>query len=132
MAVLTAILRFLSYVYHGLLALLLLILGTVLTVANAGNSVRLDMLPWTGSTVVWVLLLGGLFGLLTVILAIQGKLRPLFFLWALIVTIYMVKGYFLSGYRFTPDEFRKVAYLAGGSVIALLGAFSQMFSRRKR
>jgi len=44
----------------------------------------------------------------------------------------MVKGYFLSGYRFTPDEFRKVAYLAGGSVIALLGAFSQMFSRRKR
>ena len=132
MAVITAILRFLSYVYHGLLALLLLILGTVLTVANAGNSVRLDMLPWTGSTVVWALLLGGLFGLLTVILAIQGKLRPLFFLWALIVTIYMVKGYFLSGYRFTPDEFRKVAYLAGGSVIALLGAFSQMFSRRKR
>ena len=132
MAVITAILRFLSYVYHGLLALLLLVLGTVLTVANAGNSVRLDMLPWTGSTVVWVLLLGGLFGLLTVILAIQGKLRPLFFLWALIVTIYMVKGYFLSGYRFTPDEFRKVAYLAGGSVIALLGAFSQMFSRRKR
>jgi len=132
LAVLTAILRFLSYVYHGLLALLLLILGTVLTVANAGNSVRLDMLPWTGSTVVWALLLGGLFGLLTVILAIQGKLRPLFFLWALIVTIYMVKGYFLSGYRFTPDEFRKVAYLAGGSVIALLGAFSQMFSRRKR
>ena len=106
MAVITAILRFLSYVYHGLLALLLLILGTVLTVANAGNSVRLDMLPWTGSTVVWALLLGGLFGLLTVILAIQGKLRPLFFLWALIVTIYMVKGYFLSGYRFTPDEFR--------------------------
>jgi len=132
LAVITAILRFLSYVYHGLLALLLLILGTVLTVANAGNSVRLDMLPWTGSTVVWALLLGGLFGLLTVILAIQGKLRPLFFLWALIVTIYMVKGYFLSGYRFTPDEFRKVAYLAGGSVIALLGAFSQMFSRRKR
>ena len=132
MAVITAILRFLSYVYHGLLALLLLILGTVLTVANAGNSVRLDMLPWTGSTVVWVLLLGGLFGLLTVILAIQGKLRPLFFLWALVVTIYMVKGYFLSGYRFTPDEFRRVAYLTGGSVIALLGAFTQMFGRRKR
>jgi hypothetical protein len=132
LAVISAILRFLSYVYHGLLALVLLALGTVLTVANAGNSVRLDMLPWTGSTAIWALLLGGIFGLLTVVLAIKGKLRPLFFLWALVVTYFIFKGYFLSGYRFTPEEFRKVGYLAGGALIALIGAFVQMFRKPAR
>jgi len=33
LAVISAILRFISYLYHGLLALVLLALGTVLTVA---------------------------------------------------------------------------------------------------
>lgn len=132
MAVIAAILRFLSYLYHGLLSLVLLALGTVLTVANAGNSVRLEMLPWTGSTAVWAVLLGGIFGLLTVILAIKGMLRPLFFLWALLVTIFLVKGYFLSGYHFTPSEFKTVAYTVVGSFIALIGAFSQMFRKSAR
>jgi hypothetical protein len=132
LAVITAILRFISYLYHGLLALVLLALGTVLTLAGAGDRVRLNMLPWTGSAVVWAVLLGGIFGLVTVVLAIKGKLRPLFFLWALVVTYFVFKGYFLSGYRFTPEEFRKVAYLAGGALIALIGAFSQMFRKPAR
>jgi len=131
-AVVSAILRFLAYLYHGLLALLLLALGTVLTIANAGNSVRLDMLPWSGSAAVWALLLGGIIGLTLVILAIRGVVRPLFFLWALIVVIMLIKGYFLSGYRFTPAEFDKVAYLLIGAFIALIGAFSQMFSRTSK
>jgi hypothetical protein len=132
LAVISAILRFISYVYHGLLALVLLALGTVLTVAGARDSVRLDMLPWSGSTGVWVVLLGGIFGLLTVILAIKGKARPLFFLWALVVTYFVFKGYFFSSYRFTPDEFRNIAYLAGGALLALIGAFSQMFRKPAR
>ena len=129
MGVLSALLRFISYLFHGLFALLLLALGTVLTLANAGSSVRLEMLPWSGSTAIWVVLLGGLFGLFTVIMAVRGKLRPLFFLWALLVTIYLVKGYFLSSYHFTPEEFKNVVYLVVGSLIALLGAFTQLFHR---
>jgi hypothetical protein len=131
-AVVSALLRFLSYLFHGLFALLLLALGTVLTLAGAGESVRLEMLPWTGSTAIWVVLLGGIFGLITVILAIRGKLKPLFFLWALLVSIYLVKGYFLSGYRFSPEEFKNVLYLVIGSLIALLGAFVQLFRPAKR
>jgi len=131
-AVVTALLRFLSYLYHGLLALVLFALGAVLTIAGAGNSVRLDMLPWTGSTVVWVLLLSGIFGLITVILAVKGKVRPLFFLWALVVTIFMVKGYFLGGYRFSPGEFSTVAYLVLGAFVALFGAFVQLFEKPAR
>jgi hypothetical protein len=125
--VVSALLRFISYLYHGLFALLLIALGTVLTLANAGGSARLEMLPWSGATAVWVVLLGGIFGLITVILAIRGKLRPLFFLWALLVTIYLFKGYFLSSYRFTPEEFKNVLYLVIGSIIALIGAMLQLF-----
>jgi hypothetical protein len=132
LAVISAILRFISYLYHGLLALVMLALGTVLTVAGAGDSVRLDMLPWSGSTGIWVLLLGGILGLVIVILAIKGKARPVFFLWALVVTYLLFKGYFFSSYRFTPDEFRNIAYLAGGALIALLGAFVQMFRKPAR
>ena len=132
MTVITALLRFFSYLYHGLLALLLLALGAVLMLANAGDSVRLEMLPWSGVTAIWVLLLGGIFGLITVLLALRGTLRPLFFLWALLVVIFLIRGYFLSGYHFSPDEFKRVLYLVIGSLIALPGAFSQMFRRGKR
>lgn len=132
MGVVSALLRFIAYLYHGLFALLLLALGTVLTIANAGNSVHLEMLPWSGSTTIWILLFGGLLGLFSVVSAIRGKMRPLFFLWALLVTIYLVKGYFLSSYHFTPEEFKNVLYLVIGSLVALLGAFAQLFGRSKR
>ena len=132
MAVVTAILRFLSYLYHGLFAFVLLALGGLVTLAGGADSLHLLMVPWTGKTLLWVLILSGLFGLLTVLLAIRGKLRPLFFLWALVVTVYLVKGYFLGGYRFSPGEFSGVVYLTLGSFVALLGAFLQVFRRPAR
>ena len=67
---------------------------------------RLEMLPWTGSTLTYVLFFGSLCGLLTVLLALKRKLRALFFLWNLAVTVLLVKGYFLSGYHFAPGEFQ--------------------------
>src|SRR5215831_3859609 len=103
----------------------------VVAVSGGADSVRLDVLPWSGSTLLLVLILGGILGLLSVFLAIRGAMRPLFFLWALIVTIYLVRGYFLGGHRFTPEEFKQVVYLVIGSLIALLGAFIQMFRRTK-
>jgi len=130
--VVSALLRFFSYLYHTLFALLMVVLGALLTVAGAGPALRLEMLPWTGSTAVYVLLFGGLFGLLTVVLALRGSVRPLFFLWAVAVAVYLIKGYFLGGYRFTPDEFSKVVYLTIGSIVALLGAFLQIFRPSKR
>ena len=132
MEVVKALLRFFAYLFHGLFALVLIAFGTLVLIAGGGQSVRLEMLPWTGSTLIVVVLLGGIFGLLTVILAIAGKLRPLFFLWALLVAIYLVKGYLFGGYRFTPGEFKNVAYLLAGSLVALVGAFVQLFRRKPR
>ena len=128
MEVFKAIMRFLSYLFHTLLALFLCAVSG-LAMASGANSLHLDMLPWTGSRLTYVLFFGSLFGLLTIVLALKGKLRLLFFLWSLAVTVLLVKGYFLSGYHFAVGEIRTALYLLGGSIVALFGAWFQM--RRK-
>ena len=125
MGVFKAIVCFLSYLFHTLLALCLLALSS-LALATGANALRLNMLPWTGSTLAYAILFGSLVGLLTILLALKATLRPLFFLWSLTVTVLLVKGYFLSGYHFAVGEARTAAYLTAGSVIALLGAWFQM------
>jgi len=118
-------LSFLSYVFHGLLCLILLAMSG-LAMATGAQTLHLGMLPWTGSTLLYTLFFGALLGLLTVILAIKGWMRPLFFVWSLVVTVLLLKGYIFSGYRFVPGEFRTAMYLIGGSLIALIGAWVQM------
>ena len=125
MDVIKALLSFLSYVFHGLLCLILIALSGLAMAAGA-QTLQLGMLPWTGSTLLHAMFFGALFGLLTVILAISGKLRPLFFVWSLVVTLLLFKGYIFSGYHFTPGEFRTAIYLIVGSIVALLGAWAQM------
>jgi hypothetical protein len=125
--VVKALLRFFSYLYHVLFALVMLVFGLVVTIAGGGDSLHVDMLPWSGPTTLIVLLIGGIFGLIVTILAIKGKLRPIFFLWALAVTYYLMKGLYFGSYRFTPDSFQNAGYLVAGCVLALLGAFVQMF-----
>ena len=129
MEVLKAILRFLSYLFHTLLALFLLAVSG-LAMAGGAGSLHLAMLPWTGSTLTYVLFLGSLFGLLTILLALKSMLRPLFFLWSLAVAVLLVKGYFLSGYHFAAGEVRTALYLVGASILALFGAWFQMLRRR--
>jgi hypothetical protein len=123
--VIKALLSFLSYVFHGLLCLILAAMSG-LALAAGVQTLQLGMLPWTGSTLLYTMFFGALLGLVTVILAIRGMLRPLFFVWSLVVTILLLKGYIFSGYRFTPGEFRTAIYLIVGSIIALLGAWVQM------
>jgi hypothetical protein len=125
LGVVKALLRFLGYLYHGLLCLILLAMSGLAMVAGA-QTLHLEMLPWTGSTLLYTLFFGALFGLATVILAIKGMLRPLFFLWSLVVAILLVKGYLLSSYHFGPGEFKTVVYLIAGSLIALLGSWFSM------
>jgi hypothetical protein len=123
--VIKALLSFLSYVFHGLLCLILLAMSG-LAMATGAQTLHLGMLPWTGSTLLYTVFFGALLGLVTVTLAIKGTLRPLFFVWSLVVTLLLLKGYIFSGYRFTAGEFRTVMYLIVGSLIALIGAWVQM------
>ena len=116
---------FLSYVFHGLLCLILLAVSSI-AIAGGGQTLHLDMLPWTGSTLLYALFFGSLAGLVTVLLAIKGTWRPLFFVWSLVVAVLLLKGYIFSGYRFSPGEFGPVMLLIVGSWIALLGSFARM------
>lgn len=124
--ILKAIMRYFSYAFHGVLALFLFALSALALGAGGSGELRLGMLPWTGDTLMYVVLFASLFGLLTVILAIKGILRILFLIWSFLVVVMLVKGYILSGYKFGPHEFRIAAYLIAASILALFGAWFQL------
>ena len=120
-----ALMRYFAYLFHIVLALLLLALSGV-AISTGSGSLRLGMLPWSGETLNYVLIGSALFGLLTVALAMKGVLRFLFLIWAFLVFVILVKGYIFSRYTFQPNEFRIALYLIGGSLLALLGAWFQL------
>lgn len=130
MAVVRFIMSVFSYLFEGLLALFLAaIAGLALA---SGSPLHLEMLPWTGSTLDYVLLCGGLCGLALVILAILGKLRPLFFVWTLAVLVLMIKGYVFGSYHFDAASARMAGYLVLGALLGLVGGWMQMFRRSDR
>jgi hypothetical protein len=118
------IMRYFSLLFH-LLLVLFLVAVSGLALASGTPSLNLKMLPWTGTTLSYVLFFGALAGLLIVLLAIRGTLRVLFLLWSLLVAVLLVKGYIFSGYKFHTGEFKTVAYLIVASLIAVLGAWFQ-------
>jgi hypothetical protein len=129
--VVKTLLRFFSYSYLGILALFLLGVSGLTLISGADN-LHLGMLPWTGSTLTRFVFFGSLCGLLSLLLAMLGKIRPLFFLWSLIVFVLMVKGYVLSGYHLAPDEGRMALYLMIGALFALAGAWFQIWRKTGR
>jgi sulfite exporter TauE/SafE len=127
-AALRALVRVFSYFFHGLLTLFLLAISAV--ALSSGQPLRLEMLPWEGRTLTYALLCAALVGLASVILAVLGRWRLLFFLWSLAVLAIMARGYFFSHYYFEgPPEFRGALYLTAG---ALLSAFGAWFQLRRR
>jgi len=123
------LLRIFSYLYELILSLF--VLGLALVAILSGSGLHLAMLPWTGRTLTHWLLGGGVAGLLSVALALAGKLRFLFLLFSLAVFGLMVRGYFLGAYAFSgKDEFRMAVWMTLGALFAILGAWSQF--RRKR
>ena len=121
--------RFYSYLYHGLFALFML--GISAVALASGTVLRLDMLPWSGQTGTYVLLFGGIFGILALLLALKGTLRFLFFLWSLVVFVMLFKGFFLSPYQFDTG-FKAIALLTFGALLAILGAWFQMTRKTAR
>ena len=131
MAALRALFRLFSFLYHGVLALFLIGVSTV-AITSGGQDLHLGMLPWSGLKLTQYVLFGSLFGLLSLILALVTRVRFLFFLWALVIAYFAVKGYVFSSYRLAPGEVRTAGYVIAGSVLALPGAFSQMFRGSRR
>jgi len=125
------LLRLFAFLFHGLLALFLIaVAGFALT--SGVPSLQMGMLPWTGSTLEYVVLGASLAGLITVILAIRRKLRLLFLMWSLAVAALLVRGYIFSGYHFAPGGVGRAIGLTVASLVAILGAWFQLFVPGRR
>jgi hypothetical protein len=122
------LLRLFGYLFQLLLSLFLI----GIAIAAGSNTLRLDMLPWSGPSVNhWVIALG-IVGLVVTLLAIVGTVRFLFPFWCLFVLIMLVSGYFFSNYRFSgPDEWRCVLWFTLGAILAFVGSLT-VFRRRKK
>lgn len=120
-----AIMRIYSYLYHGGLALFLLGISALALLGGA-NSLRLEVLPWSGATLTYVVFFSALIGLISVLLALRGTLRVLFTVWSLAVALMLVKGFFLSSYRFDhAGKLSTALYLTLGALLAIVGALPQ-------
>jgi hypothetical protein len=64
-------------------------------------------------------------GLITVLLAMSGTMRVLFFFWNLGIFVLLFKGMFLSLYRFTGGavSFKAGVGLTAGLLLATIGSF---------
>jgi hypothetical protein len=132
MGIVAALLRIFSYLFHLMLSGFLLGIAS-LAAMSAQHNLRLDMLPWTGAELTWWLMGLALFGLLTVILALFGKLRILFTIWCATALVLMVRGYFFSPYTFSgPEEFQFAGLLSLGALLAFLGSLAQFRKRKRR
>jgi hypothetical protein len=124
------LLRVFCYLFHTILSLALLALGGV-AILSGGQNMKLETLPWQGVELSHWLIGLGIAGLISVLLAITGKLRVLLPLWSIFVLGMLVKGVFLSAtVSFDgPTDFHNWLLLMGGAALALIGSFT-VFSRR--
>ena len=122
MGILKALLRLFSYIFEGLLALFLLGISLLSIVTGAG--LNFGFLPWNGRALSWWLLALSLAGLITLLMALTGRLRWLFFLWALAVFVLLVRGFFLSFQPFArPLTFKMAMWLLLGTLLGAIGAW---------
>jgi hypothetical protein len=117
-----------SYAFEFLLSLLALILGIIGAVY--GHNLSLEILPWSGASLTHWLTGLGLIGLLCTILAMAGRLRFLFPLWALFVVVMLFRGYTFGSYSFSGSEgFKQALLFFSGAILAFLGSLT-VFGRR--
>ena len=120
-----ALLRFYSYVFQLLIALILLALGLVATLSD-NTGFEIDMLPWSGKELRVSLLILGAFGVLSIVLAFKGKLRFPFVMWTLGTAYLLGRGIFASGHRFDGEsDFKWSLFLLLGVLATVLGAWSR-------
>lgn len=131
MAVIGALLRVLSHLFHFVLALFLL--GISVVSLSSGHPLRLEMLPWQGQQETFWTLGLGCAGLLSVLLVWAGRLRFLFFLYALAIFGLAVWGFFLTPYTFSgPGEFRWTLLFTAAALLAIFGAWPRWKKERYR
>lgn len=125
------ILRVYSYLYHLVLSVFLL--GLAIIAMSGSQILTMPFLPWKGESLQNYLLGGGIFGLVSIALAITGLFRFLFPLWALMALAVLVRGFFLQPYQFADDaEFTRILWITGGALLAFLFSLTLFGRKTKR
>jgi hypothetical protein len=124
------LLRVFCYLFHTILSLALLAVGIVAVHSNI-TDMKLETLPWHGTELNHWLIGLGLLGLLSVLLAVTGKLRFPLPLWSIYVFGMLLRGVFFSStVTFSGrEDFHNWLLLTGGAFLALVGSLS-LFGRR--
>ena len=123
MRAISLLLRLYSYAFEFLLSLIALILGII--GATHSHNLNIEILPWTGASLTHWLTGLGLIGLACTILAIAGRLRFLFPLWALFVVVMLFRGYMFGSYTFSgPQGFKQGLLFFAGAILAFLGSLT--------
>lgn len=119
------ILRIFGYLYHLVLGLFLLGIGG-LALFSQSDTLRLEVLPMEEPALTYWVFFGSLAGLISLVLAMRGKTRLLFRLWALVVLVLMAYGYFFTRYGFhSPGDFAKALLLTLGALAAVVGSWTR-------
>jgi hypothetical protein len=125
------LLRVFCYLFHTILSLALLALGGVAILSGAEH-MKVETLPWEGTQLNHWLVGLGIVGLVSVFLAVTGKLRFLLPLWSIYVLGMLIKGAF-----FTPavsfdgqDDFHNWVLLIGCAALAASGSLTLLGRRR--
>jgi hypothetical protein len=130
MKILHVLMRFYSYLFTLFLSVFLTGMGVVAYISGLHNW-KLDTFIWTGEDLSKAMLLLGVLGGISVLLAFIKVFRALLPVMALIFFGLMIYGFFYQGYRFPDaDAFQGTAALAFGA----LGSFfcSLMVFKRER
>jgi hypothetical protein len=120
------LLRVFAYIFHTLLSLALVAVGGV-AILSGGGTLKIEMLPWQGPMLAtWMVCLGAI-GLLSVAIAVLGRFRILFTLWAFVVLALLVRGvFFAAGVTFSgPDDFHDALWMLAGALLAFLGSLTR-------
>jgi hypothetical protein len=113
--------------------LCLFLIGISVVAMTSSNTLKLEMLPWTGADLTTWLFWGSLAGLLSIVLAITGLFRFLFPIWAAAVLFYMARGYLFRGYSFSDKgEFYFALWMIGGALLAFLASLTLLRAGRRR
>ncbi len=120
-----AILRFYSYVFQMIISLGAFGVGLVAAMSE-NTTFQFEFLPWSGKELQNWLIVLGVIGVASVVLAFRGKLKFLFLAWTLVVTALVVRGIFFSSHRFDGEsDFQWALGFLVGVLATVLGAWSR-------
>ena len=130
MKILHALMRFYSYLFTLFLSVFLTGFGAVAYLSGLHNW-KIDTFIWTGEDLSKAMLILGILGGLSVLMAVFNIFRGLLPVMALIFFGLIVYGFFWQSYRFADaEQFQGILALAVGALVSFL--CSLLLFRRRR